>query len=70
MGEEPSGPALGNREIDLKVNYITALGSYATWTSTKSTGDFDKKTFEVRAVPLEPIEGLRPGMSVLVDWEK
>lgn len=63
-------PALGNREINLKVNYITALGSYATWTSTKSTGDFDMKTFEVRATPVEDVEGLRPGMSALVEWEK
>jgi len=64
-----SVPALGDRKIDLKVNYITALGSYATWTSTKSSGDFDMKTFEVRAVPIEAVEGLRPGMSALVEWE-
>ncbi len=63
-------PALNNREIEFKVNYINALGSYATWTSTKSSGDFDKKTFEVRAIPVNKVEGLRPGMSAIVEWEK
>lgn len=62
-------PALGNREIKLKVTYITALGSFATWNATKTTGDFDMKTFEVHAVPVEKVEGLRPGMSALVDWD-
>jgi HlyD family secretion protein len=63
-------PAIGNREVELKVNYINALGSYATWSSTKTSGDFDMKTFEVRAVPVDIIEGLRPGMSAIVEWEK
>lgn len=63
-------PALGNKEINLKVSYINVLGSYATWNATKTSGDFDMKTFEVRAVPEEKVEGLRPGMSALVDWRK
>lgn len=63
-------PALGNKVIRLKVTYIAALGSFATWNATKTTGDFDMKTFEVRAVPVEKVEGLRPGMSALVDWRK
>ena len=63
-------PALGNKEIQLKVSYINVLGSYATWNATKTTGDFDMKTFEVRAIPVEQVEGLRPGMSALVDWRK
>jgi len=61
-------PALNNREIKLKINYITALGQYATWHATKASGDFDLKTFEIRGVPLEKINGLRPGMSALVTW--
>jgi len=65
-----SVPALGQRELDFRVNYINALGTYATWTSTKASGDFDMKTFEVRAVPVEATAGLRPGMSVLVEWEQ
>lgn len=61
-------PALGNRKADLKIMYISALGEFATWTSTKSSGDFDLKTFEVRAVPVKPVPGLRPGMSAVIDW--
>lgn len=59
-------PALGNRLIKAKVNYISALGDFATWRATKTSGDFDLKTFEVRLVPVEPVEGLRPGMSAIV----
>jgi len=72
MGMEISAivPALGNKVIQIKVNYITALGEFATWHATKTSGDFDQKTFEVRAVPTEKVDGLRPGMSVLVNWDK
>lgn len=58
-------PALGNKEISLKVTYMKDRGSYAAWRATKTTGQFDAKTFEVKAVPTEKVEGLRPGMSVL-----
>lgn len=63
-----SVPALGLHDMDLQVNFIKALGTYATWTSTKASGGFDRKTFEVRAMPVESTAGLRPGMSVLVEW--
>lgn len=63
-------PALNNKEFEFKVNYIKAMASFATWKATKVTGEFDAKTFEVRALPVHPIAGLRPGMSVLVEWEK
>jgi len=62
-------PALGMREVVLKVNYINALGEFATWNATKTSGDFDMKTFEVHAVPVEKVNGLRPGMSALVIWD-
>lgn len=58
-------PALGNQDIVLKVYYMKDMGTYAAWKATKSTGQYDAKTFEVRARPLQPIEGLRPGMSVI-----
>ncbi len=58
-------PALGNREVELKVTYIKDMGSYAAWRATKTTGGYDMKTFRVKAKPLAPVEGLRPGMSVL-----
>ena len=65
---EAKFPALGNKLIKLKVSYIHSLGDFATWNATKTSGDFDMKTFEVHAVPVEQINGLRPGMSAIVDW--
>ena len=62
-----SVPALGGESIKFKINYISPLGSYATWRSTKQTGSYDLRTFEIHAVPEPVIEGLRPGMSVLVN---
>lgn len=68
MGEEFEAfiPALNNQSIPLKVYYLKDLGTYAAWKATKTTGQFDLKTFEVRAEPLHKIEGLRPGMSVII----
>ena len=59
-------PALDNKTIKLKVDYMKDLGTYAAWKATKTTGQFDLKTFEVRARPLDKVEGLRPGMSVII----
>ena len=59
-------PALDNKTIRLKVDYMKDLGTYAAWKATKTTGQFDLKTFEVRARPLEKVEGLRPGMAVII----
>lgn len=58
-------PALDNQEITLKVYYVKDMGTYAAWKATKITGQYDAKTFEVRARPVQPVEGLRPGMSVI-----
>lgn len=55
-----------NKEIQMKVYYMKDKGSYAAWKATKATGDFDRKTFEVRARPVTKFEGLRPGMSLIV----
>lgn len=72
MGSEIKAtiPALGNKEVILKVNYISPLADFATWTATKTSGGFDMKSFEIHAVPMTPIDGLRPGMSVLVNWKQ
>jgi HlyD family secretion protein len=64
---EAQVPALNNKKIKLKVRYIAAQGDFATWSATKTQGDFDMKTFEIKAYPMEKVEGLRPGMSVIVD---
>ena len=66
---EATVPALGNKKVMLKVNHIKAMASYATFKATKTNGGFDVKSFEVKAVPVSPIEGLRPGMSLMVDYE-
>jgi HlyD family secretion protein len=63
-------PSQGNRTIALKVDYIKALGDFARWNATKTSGEFDMKTFEVHARPTERINGLRPGMSVIVHWSR
>ena len=54
------------RSVTLKVYYMKDLGSYAAWKATKTTGQFDMKTFEVKASPVQKVEGLRPGMSVIL----
>lgn len=61
-------PALGDRPVSLKVYYMKDRGTYAAWKATKMTGQYDRKTFEVRARPEAPVAGLRPGMSVI--WKK
>jgi len=59
-------PALDNRTVPLRVSYIAPAGDYATWRSTGESGGFDLRTFEVRAKPVHPEKGLRPGMTVLL----
>lgn len=58
-------PALGNKELTLKVSFVKDMGAFAAWKATKVSGEFDSKTFEIRAVPVDA-EGLVPGMSVIV----
>ena len=60
-------PALANQEIEMEVKHIAVQADFATWTATKSKGDFHKKTFTIKAYPTEKIKDLRPGMSVLVE---
>ncbi len=60
-------PALG-RDLLFRISYMAPEADFATWTASRASGDFDIRTFQVKARPLQPEEGLRPGMSVLVDW--
>ena len=55
-----------NKDIKMKVYYLKDQGSYAVWKATKSNGQYDLKTFEVKARPTEPLDGLRPGMSLII----
>jgi HlyD family secretion protein len=63
-------PALNKREVTATVYYLAARESYATWKATREIGEFDTKTFEVRARPNHQVEGLRPGMSVILTREE
>lgn len=57
-------PAL-DKNVSMEVYYIASAGSYAVWKSSKESGGFDLKTFEIRLRPSVPVEGLRPGMTAL-----
>jgi HlyD family secretion protein len=61
-------PALHDRLITAAIRVIETKGEYAGWRSTRATGDFDLRTFQVRAYPITPIPELRPGMSVYAEW--
>jgi len=63
-------PAFKSQVMPVRVTMINVQGQYATWRATRATGDFDLRTFEVRAVPMQAVEGLRPGMSAIVAWSK
>ncbi len=62
-------PALG-RKMLFEVSYISPQADFATWSATRARGGFDIRTFAVKAVPIDRAEGLRPGMSVVVDWRQ
>lgn len=55
-----------DKEVKMKVYFMKDQGSYAVWKATKANGQFDLKTFEVKARPVEKLEGLRPGMSLII----
>lgn len=67
---EATIPALENKKIKFKIYYIAPLGSYATWNATKTSGDFDIRTFEIKAHPVVKNNNLRPGMSILIDYSQ
>lgn len=62
-------PAL-DKDTVMKVFYIKDLGTYANWQATKATGDYDARTFQIKARPEKPILNFRPGMSVLYEGVK
>lgn len=63
-------PGLENQEFDFQVTYVSAAGEFARWNATKTSGEFDLKSFEIEARPVSKIEGLRPGMSVVITLNK
>jgi HlyD family secretion protein len=61
-------PALADRRITVEIKLIATKGEYASWRATRATGDFDLRTFSIRAYPVDKVPELRPGMSAYLDW--
>jgi HlyD family secretion protein len=61
-------PALDDRSVAVEVKLIATKGEYASWRATRASGDFDLRTFSIRAYPVQPVPDLRPGMSAYLDW--
>lgn len=59
-----------DKELTMKVYYIKDQGAYAVWKATKATGQYDLKTFEIKARPIKSFDGLRPGMSLIIRDDK
>ena len=62
-------PAL-DRNVELEVTYISVQADFATWSATRTQGSFDIRTFAVKARPVTDVENIRPGMSVLINWDE
>jgi HlyD family secretion protein len=58
-------PALSEQEIEVEIYYVRDMGSYATWRATKATGQWDSRTFRIKARPVGDVAGLRPGMTAV-----
>lgn len=67
MGQEVEVmiPALGDTMVDVRVFYVRDMGDYAVWRATKATGEWDSRTFKIKARPIAVLPNLRPGMSVI-----
>jgi HlyD family secretion protein len=61
-------PALDDRHVTVEVKLIATKGEYASWRATRATGDFDLRTFSIRAYPVDKVPEMRPGMSAYLDW--
>ena len=60
-------PALGNELYSCTVRRVQAMANYATWRATKTLGQYDVKSFDVKVVPTDKIDGLRPGMTAILE---
>ncbi len=61
-------PALADRRVTVEIKLVATKGEYASWRATRASGDFDLRTFSIRAYPVQPVPELRPGMSAYLDW--
>ena len=57
-----------DRELKVKVTSINVMGSYATWKATKALDQYDLKTFEVTAYPVNQadIKDVLAGMTAII----
>ena len=62
-------PGLDNQRYSFKVDYISPAGDFARWNATKTSGEFDLKSFEIQARPVQKIENFRPGMTAVVTFD-
>lgn len=60
-------PALGDKIFPFQVSHVAAMGEFATWKATSNSQGFDVRTFEIEAIPTQPIEGLRVGMTMVIE---
>ncbi|MHC1479258.1 HlyD family secretion protein [Frateuria aurantia] len=63
-------PALDNLKVEFRVSYIRPQGDFAIWRATRQSSGYDVRSFEIHLTPVQPVQGLRPGMSVLFDWPR
>lgn len=61
-------PALKDKNVKFKVFFINPKANFATWRATRQSSGYDVRTFEVRLHPVNSIQGMRPGMSVIFNW--
>ena len=57
-----------DRRVTVELKLVASKGEYASWRATRASGDFDLRTFSIRAYPVQPVPELRPGMSAYLDW--
>lgn len=62
-------PALDS-DVEFEVTYISPQADFATWSATRTQGGFDIRTFAIKAKAVTEAANMRPGMSVLVDWDQ
>lgn len=55
-----------DRRIKVRITRLKNVGDFAAWKATKALEGFDLKVFEVKAVPLDTLKGVKSGMSVML----
>lgn len=58
-----------DKTVPVKITKMKDVGSFAVWKATKALGDYDLKTIEVKARPLNvgDVDGIRSGMTAIIN---